>query len=264
MPSNLWEELTAGELVQAAESNALVLVPVGALEQHGPHLATGVDELLATETCRRLAERLSSNRRVIITPALWCGLSEHHMRFGGTFTVRLATYQALLSDICGSIHRAGFNDVLIINGHGGNMTALNALVNELFRTLPIRVAVATYATFSPQVVDDILEDQSSLMHGGEGETSLMLAAYPHLVRADRLDEAAGPNIALAHDSFASIYSYMSLADVSPNGVGGNASRASAAKGEKLFDAFVTGLADAIERREPPQPDCDPFANKPGG
>lgn len=252
LSSRLWKELTAGELVQAAESNALVLVPVGATEQHGPHLATGVDELLATEVCRRLGERLSSSRPVIITPSLWLGLSEHHMRFGGTFTVGLATYQAVLNDICESIHRAGFGEVLIVNGHGGNMTALNALVSEISRTLPIRLAVATYATFNPQLVDDILEDQPCLMHACEGETSLMMAAYPQLVRADRVAEAVGPDIPLPHDSFASVFSYVSLADISPNGVGGNASKASAAKGEKLFEAFVSGLATAIEMPKAPQ------------
>jgi len=126
----LWNRLTAAQLRELAARDAVVLLPVGATEQHGPHLPTGVDDLLAAEVSRRAATIAAKHTGVVVTPSVWSGLSEHHINFGGTFSVSLSTLHALLRDICRSILRAGFSRILIVNGHGGNMAALNALTAE--------------------------------------------------------------------------------------------------------------------------------------
>lgn len=108
VPEVAWRRLRADQLRERAEANAIAIVPVGSLEQHGPHLPVEVDTLLvetvALETARRMALRVS----VVVLPCVWTGISEHHMLFGGTVTLGFPTFLALFSDICHSLVRAGF------------------------------------------------------------------------------------------------------------------------------------------------------------
>src|SRR5690349_17791143 len=97
-----WMRLSAEALRERAAKNALVLLPVASVEQHGPHLATGVDTILCGEITRRAARIIAAKEPVVVAPTLWCGLAEHHMDFGGTFTLTLKTYEAVLRDLCGS------------------------------------------------------------------------------------------------------------------------------------------------------------------
>lgn len=101
MTEVLWNRMTAAEINEQAKADAIVLLPVASTEQHGPHLATGVDTFLAGEGCRRIALIAAKQQPIIVAPTLWMGLAEHHMAFGGTFTVFLTTYHAILKDLCG-------------------------------------------------------------------------------------------------------------------------------------------------------------------
>src|SRR5580704_7130606 len=112
MTEILWNRMTAEALRDRAAEGAIVLLPVASTEQHGPHLATGVDDYLCGEACRRAAALVVKERPVVVAPTLWCGLAEHHVAFGGTFTLSLSTYYALLRDLCQSILRAGFEKIL--------------------------------------------------------------------------------------------------------------------------------------------------------
>lgn len=142
-----WSAMTAPELNDLARNNALVLVPVGSVEQHGPHLGTGTDAILTKDVCYRVAQLLGGTCPVIVTPALWFGLAGHHLSFGGTFTVSLDTYKAVLGDLCRSIAHAGFKRVVLVNGHGGNIQGLASVASELswqFAGEEIEVATTTY------------------------------------------------------------------------------------------------------------------------
>ena len=184
MTEHRWNRLTAPELRDLALRDAVVLLPVGSTEQHGAHLPTGVDDFLAAEVCRRAAVA-AAPLPVVVAPSVSCGLAEHHMPFGGTLTLSLPTFHALLRDICGSILRAGFRRILLVNGHGGNVTALHALVNELTVELQAPIAVTSYFTAGREVIANTLETQRHLMHACEGETSMALAAFPDLVRTEK-------------------------------------------------------------------------------
>ena len=135
MPEVLWNRMTAAELRRAADKGAIVLLPVASTEQHGPHLATGVDTFLGGEVCRRTAELVAKQKPVVVAPTVWMGLAEHHVAYGGTFSVSIATYHALLRDLCDAILRAGFKKIMIVNSHGGNSAALTALTTDLSREL---------------------------------------------------------------------------------------------------------------------------------
>jgi creatinine amidohydrolase len=170
-----WNRLSAAALRALAERNAVVLLPVASTEQHGPHLPTGVDDFLCSAVCRRTATLLAHDTPVVVAPTVWCGLADHHTTFGGTFTLSLATYHALLRDLCRSILAAGFRRIVIVNGHGGNISGLAALSVELTRELDAPIATTTYFMEAVAEMRAILEDQDGVMHACEGETSMMLA-----------------------------------------------------------------------------------------
>ncbi|GGP63155.1 creatininase family protein [Saccharothrix coeruleofusca] len=238
-----WNHLTAPELRALAERDAVVLLPVGSTEQHGEHLPTGVDDFLAAEVCLRAAAMAPVP--VVVAPSVWCGLAEHHMAFGGTLTLSLPTLHALLRDLCRSVLRAGFGRVLIVNGHGGNVTALNALVNELTAELGAPLAVTSYFTAGKAVIERTLQTQDQLMHACEGETSMALAAFPGLVRAEKVPAAVGPTISLQSEDSAPVHRSIPFERIAPTGTAGDARTASAAKGERLLDGCARALADLL-------------------
>jgi creatinine amidohydrolase len=247
-----WARLKASELNERAAAGALVLLPVASTEQHGPHLATGVDTYLCGEICRRAARKLvDGGRPAVVAPTLWAGLAEHHVAFGGSFTLSVSTYHALLRDLCGSILRAGFARVVIVNGHGGNVSALNALSSELTRELQAPVAVATYWLLAEEAFAAILEDQRSVLHACEAETSMMMAAEPGLVDAGRLPAAVGPTFERTGQALSQpLHRWRSFKEITETGVLGDARRATAEKGERLLEAAAEALAGRLAKGEP--------------
>ena len=242
-----WKHLTAAELNERAAAEAVVLLPVASTEQHGPHMATGVDCVLVGEVCRRAAGLVAERGRpVVVAPVVWAGLARHHMALGGSFTLSLATYQALLLDLGRSIKAAGFRRLVVVNGHGGNMTALNAMSPELTEALGMPVAITTYFQLAEASIAPILEDQPGVLHAGEAETSMMLAVRPDLVATDRLAEAQGPMAPRAGAVLgAAFHRWRSFGEVTATGVIGDARRASAEKGERLLAAAAEALAAEV-------------------
>lgn len=242
-----WNRMTAETLRNKAAEEALVILPVASTEQHGPHLGTGVDTFLCTEVCRRAALRIAEHRPVVVAPTVWMGLAEHHVALGGTFTLSLNTWHSLLHDLCEAILRAEFRNIVIVNGHGGNMAALTALTTDLTRDLGVPIASTTYWTLAAEAgeVAPILEDQESLIHACEAETSMMMAAHGDLVDHSRLEDAVGPTTGMAELLSPAVMRWRSFAEISPSGVVGDARRATAEKGEKLFNVMAEKLADAF-------------------
>jgi creatinine amidohydrolase len=247
MPQSvMWKFLTAAELRAKAQADATVLLPVASIEQHGPHMAVGVDTILCEGVCQAAAEAIAGEMQIVVAPTLWCGMAEHHMAYGGTFTLDIPTYRAVLTCLLKSIDRHGFRRVLIVNGHGGNIAALNAFLPDLQRELGLQVRVTTYFELAQPAMPAILEDQERVRHACEGETSLMLALAPDAVRRDKLPGAYGPP---SHTTVkpVGVTRYFSFSDLSSSGVIGDARRASAVKGQKLViacrDAIVAVLRD---------------------
>jgi creatinine amidohydrolase len=248
MTEVFWTRMTAEELRAKAAADAIVLLPVASTEQHGPHLGTGVDNFLVTEGCRRTALLVAKKRLCVVGPTVWMGLAEHHVAFGGTFTLSLATYHALLRDLCRSILRAGFKKILIVNGHGGNIAALNALATDLAQELDAPIAITTLYNLAHEAgaYKKILEDQEGVRHACEAETSMMMVAAPDCVRKDRIKDAHGAFTATRGLGVASpINVWRSFKELTPSGVIGDARKATAEKGEKLFDVAATLLADQL-------------------
>jgi creatinine amidohydrolase len=250
MTETAWNRLPAETLRALAARDAIVLLPVASTEQHGPHLATGVDDFLCSEICRRVAAELTPDVAVVVAPTLWFGLADHHTAFGGTFTISLATYHTVLRDLCRSILGAGFRRIVIVNGHGGNMQALAAFSGELTRELDAPVATTTYFMEGTAEQAKILEDQNGVMHACEAETSMMMAVHPELVNRSRLEAAHGPNFDLTASLIPSLKTFRTFAELTSSGVAGDARKASASKGEALLKACAAALAARLRAGEP--------------
>ena len=245
--SVMWKLLTAADLRAKAAAGAIVVLPVASMEQHGPHLPVGVDTILTEAVCQAAAEVVAGDAAVVVAPTLWCGMAEHHMAFGGTFTFDIPTYRSVLHSLLASIGRHGFKRVLIVNGHGGNIAALAAFLPDIAREIGLELRVTTYFEQAKTALGEVLEDQEGVHHACEAETSMMLVAAPDSVRRERLSEAYGP----AHSSAppAGVARYRSFRDITPSGVIGDARRASAQKGEKLMAACRDGIAAVLRNPE---------------
>jgi creatinine amidohydrolase len=246
MPGSvMWKELTAEDLRGKAQANAIVVLPVASMEQHGPHLPVGVDTILCEGVCKAGAEMAAPEVPVVVAPTLWCGMAEHHMTFGGTFTFDIPTYRAVLIAFLKSLERHGFQRVLIVNGHGGNIAALNAFLPEFTRETRLRVYAATYFELAASDIAPLLEDQKGVHHACEVETSMMMVLAPAMVKHDRLPEAFGLLDGDPRKAFKAAR-FHSFKDMTPSGVIGDARRANRAKGEKLLAVCAEGLAQVLK------------------
>lgn len=239
-----WSNLRARELRELAGRDAIVVIPVGSTEQHGPHLPVQVDALLVGEVARRAARRVAAAHPIVVTPTVWTGLAEHHMGFGGTFTLDFPTFLALLRCLCRSAARHGFRRLFVLNGHGGNMTALDVVVTELSAELRLPIAAATYWMLAEKSFARILEAQANVLHACEAETSMLLALRPELVDLAALAGLAPPKAESFWIDFMRAPSrWRDWTTVTESGVLGEPLRASAEKGERLLDAAAEALAD---------------------
>lgn len=240
-----WHDLKAAELRALAARDAIVIVPVGSTEQHGPHLPVQVDALLAGEVARRAARLAAGREPVVVAPTVWMGLAEHHMSYGGTITLDFPTFHAVLRCVCDSIVRHGFRRVLLLNGHGGNIAAMTVIVGELKRELKATIATATYWTLprAAEAFAAILERQPNVRHACEAETSMLLHLKPDLVDTEAMGALEAPTKGLLDQ--AGVYRWRSFAEMTESGVIGVPSAASAEKGERLLGAAGEALAEAL-------------------
>ncbi len=241
-----WMKLTFSELNERAAVGALVIVPVASLEQHGPHLATGVDIICATGVAQRVAQRMAAaGRPVVVMPCVWTGLAEHHVPFGGTVTLDFATFSAVLKGVVRSVARAGFKRVMLLNGHGGNAEAIAVVGGECQTEFGIAVAAGTYWYLAGDAFAPILERQSNVLHACEAETSMIMTLAPDALRPDHLPEAHGPHSTRPEGQPAAMIRRRSFKDITPTGVIGDARAASKEKGEALLEAAAERIAEEL-------------------
>lgn len=178
-----FEELTRAD-ARAIAPTALVVLPVGATEQHGPHLPVGTDTYAVTHIAHAAAAALPESIPVLVAPCLPFGSSHHHLPFGGTLSLSTDTYYRVLVDLVESLITDGFRRIFILNGHGGN----NELIQLAARDMALQHAAHLAAASYWAIAWDALIAAEAHLHGGlpghSGvfETSLMLALRPELVR----------------------------------------------------------------------------------
>lgn len=244
MPEVEWRKLRADQLREQARQDAVVIVPVAALEQHGPHLPVEVDTLLGEHVALRTARKaVAKGTPTLVLPVLWTGISEHHMSFGGTVTLDFAAFSALVEGVVRSVIRHGFRRIVLLNAHGGNENALRTITDDLTPKLGVPIVQFTYWYAAAVPIAKILETQGGLQHACEAETSMMMAVRPDLVATDRIPLAkANATPSVSDVVGGGVYTWRTIGSRSSSGVIGNPEAASAEKGERLFEAVSDALA----------------------
>jgi creatinine amidohydrolase len=237
-----WAGKTYGEIQAIGETDgSIVVVPVGSIEQHGDHLPVSTDTILVDAAAHEGAKRVSDEVPIVVTPPVWSGLSSHHMPFGGTLTLEFETMLKMLEEIGFSAIDNGFDAILLINGHGGNMSLLSTAINKIGEEHPeTEVGGLTYFYLAASVIEEVRDSEpGGMMHGGELETSLMLHLRPNLVYESKMDAVYTERKydLLLEDLFGSgpLGTYSTFADHTETGVMGDPTLASPKKGETIFE-----------------------------
>lgn len=235
-----WERMTAAELRALAAKDAVVVLPVAAMEQHGPHLPVWTDSFIGHAVAIAGASRLDEGSAVVLPP-MWMGLSEHHFPFGGTISLDYQTFAGVLRCVLRSIRADGFSRLFLLNSHGGNIEPMAVAARELAHEFGIPVCGSTITKLAPEAIRANLETQPGIQHACEGETSLWLHLDPAQVRQDQLAHTISPGGFSAGD--AAVTRFWSFAERAPvTGVRGDPRAATAEKGRAIFEAMAEGLA----------------------
>jgi len=253
-PKRDWMEMTWQEIAEAGAETArwIAVLPLAAVEQHGPHLPLGVDSFVAEAYLRRVHAALPGDLPVTFLPVQRIGISAEHLSYPGTLTFSPATAIAAWTELGESLARTGLRKVVLVTSHGGNVATMELVARDLRVRLGMLAITVGWHRFGYPDGTFTAEEKRHGIHGGDIETSLMLAALPNTVRAQKAPSAKPETIAMAREfKWLGAYRPAGFAwmtqDLSPSGAVGDASLASAAKGEAALkhgaEAFVELLRE---------------------
>ena len=257
LPSRFWADLCTRDFAQLDPARTIAVLPVAATEQHGPHLPLGVDSVLADGIVAASLPHLAPELSVLFLPTQAVGLSPEHARFPGTLTLKTETVLRLWTDIGESVAAAGVRKLLLFNSHGGQVSVLDLVARDLRARLNLLVYGCSW--FNLPLHDAQGQDLNALfsaeehrfgIHGGEIETSMMLALAPKRVKMDRAQHFASTAQARAQqfpilgNGRSAKLGWQTL-DYHPAGAVGHAAAATAAKGEALVQAAGRALAQLL-------------------
>jgi creatinine amidohydrolase len=240
--------MTASKGSRAPE---IAVLPLGATEQHGPHLPVETDAIIAAGVAERLRLLLGAPEKVAFLPVEEIGYSPEHMDFPGTRSLSYAQAIERWIGIGEKAHADGIRKFVMLNAHGGNSPLMTIVATELRVRLGM-LAVATSWTRFGYPEDLVSHEERAIgIHGGFIETSVMLALRPDLVDMGKAREFSSAQTRFAED-FTHLRAYgphafgWKMNDLSPDGVTGNAAAATAEAGERILDHAVAGLAELIK------------------
>ncbi len=220
MKKVLWQEMRRTEIEEASRAGAVVIIPVGSIEQHGNHLPVNTDINCSFSIAKSAAE-IMDDFPVLVAPPVWWGFSPHHMEYPGTISLKLHTYIDVLSDVATSIAAHGFKKIVFLNGHGGNSGVIASMRRKIMNEDNGPPCIGyTYFTLADEELQAISEVDFTIGHAAEMETSLQLYLQPELVEKGAATWAPG--------------------------VYGDPTRATYEKGKRLFEAAVNAVVTMIE------------------
>jgi len=245
-----WQELASPEFRQIDRATPVVL-PVAAVEQHGPHLPIATDRMIAEYFAEQLNARLGAS--VLVLPTVAVGCSEHHMDFPGSLTLRHETFLSVCEQYLLSAHRHGFRNLLILNSHGGNRGVCQVFLEKFGAEHPdCQIAVVSWWRM---VSNELFEFNESgpggVGHACEFETSLMMHISPNSVRMDAIEPRANntPTYDWAEEDLlrpSRVSLHRSMKQISPNGVWGDPTKANADKGKKIAEIVCQALSGVVK------------------
>ncbi|MER3409059.1 MAG: hypothetical protein C4306_02930 [Thermoleophilia bacterium] len=257
---HLIERLTWQEVDERIRQGVdAVLVPIGTTEQHGPHMPLDTDCFIARSLSTRAAELAKKEGvSVLVAPTLNVTLSWYHMQYPGSMRLQSATFLQVFREVCDSLAHHGLDNLIAVNGHGGNIAALTVAVNHYLETTGRRVFLVQWWDLAADVLAEI---EGPMIHAEEAETSLALALGQRVLmdratrdawdRSQAVKEAGLPwtsfgQYGMRHAGPKVIVPMDMLRDISPSGVVGDATRASADTGERILAALVPRMVQVCK------------------
>ena len=264
--SRFWSDLSTRDFAQLDVARAIAVLPVAAIEQHGPHLPVSVDTTLVEGVVAASLAHLAGDLPVLFLPTQAVGLSPEHLRFPGTLSLKAETVIALWTQIGESVARAGIKKLVLLNSHGGQVGVMDIVARDLRARLDMLVYSVNWYNLplkdaQGKSVEALFsaEEHRFGIHAGEIETSMMLALAP-----DQVDMAQAQNFASASQARAEKFEILGngksaklgwqMQDYNPQGAVGNAAAATTDKGRALLDAAGRALAQLLSEIDRLPPD----------
>jgi creatinine amidohydrolase len=251
LPPRDWTDIHWPEISRAAAARWIAVLPLAATEQHGPHLPVGTDVMIAQAYLARVRELLPDGIPATFLPIQPVGISTEHLGYPGTLTlpteVALRTWTALGE----SVARAGIRKLVMVTSHGGNSAAMTLVAQDL-RAQHGLLAVSTgWSRFGAPEGMFSAEELRHGIHGGAVETSIMLARYPEAVRRDKIADFRAASIAMETE-FRRLSAHRpapfawQTQDLHESGAVGDATQASAEKGQRLLDHGARAFCELLQ------------------
>jgi creatinine amidohydrolase len=267
VPPRDWTDIHWPDVAEGSAARWIAVLPLAATEQHGPHLPLGTDVMIAEAYLARVRELLPDTAPATFLPVQPLGISTEHIDYPGTLTLPTETALRSWMALGESVVRAGVRKLVMVTSHGGNSAAMGLVAQDLRAKHGMLAVTTSWSRFGAP--DGLFSEQELRhgIHGGAVETSIMLARYPQAVRKDKIADFHPSSIAMEEE-----YRWLSAhrpapfawqaQDLHPSGAVGDATQASAEKGQRLLDhgaaAFCELLAD-VDRF-----DLARLSNRPAG
>ncbi len=257
-PSRYWAQVSAHDFAQAQTSGlaaaTVAVLPVAAIEQHGPHLPLNVDTALVDGIVQAALPLLPADVPALVLPTQSIGLSVEHLAYPGTLSLQPATLLALWTELGACVARAGVKKLLLFNAHGGNVSSMDIVARQLRQQQGLLVYHSSWFSLPlPQALDAAFSPQEHRfgIHGGEVETAMMLHLAPELVEMQRAQNFPSTSAQRARDypilgNGKSAKLGWAIQDYHRAGAVGNAAAADTQRGAALVQAAGQALAQLLQ------------------
>ncbi len=250
-PQRYFPYLTWKEIEQMPnKENVVIIQPVGAIEQHGPHLPVAVDSAISLGVIGKALEQLNSDIPAYALPCIYYGKSNEHCGFPGTITLSANTLLSVIKEMAVSIYDAGFRKLVLMNSHGGQPQIMEIAARDLHQEHPDFALFPLFTWRVPHNASDLLTSQEREygIHAGDAETSIMLSLLPEQVQMDRAVKEYPQG--LPTDSLLDMEGKLPFAwltnEFSSSGVMGDATVASKEKGDRILQSVADGWVKVIQ------------------
>lgn len=240
------------------KENVVIIQPVGAIEQHGPHLPIIVDAAIGLGVLGKALEKLDANVPAYALPSLYYGKSNEHFHFPGTITLSAQTLLAVLMEMADSLYRSGFRKLVLMNSHGGQPQIMEIAARDIHQKYGDFLVFPLFTWRVPNIASELLTEKELEygIHAGDAETSIMLSLLPEQVKMDRAVKEYPSG--LPEDSLLSMEGKLPFAwltnELTQTGVMGDATVATKEKGDRILesvsDGWVTVIKDIYKFRQP--------------
>lgn len=232
------------------KENVVIIQPVGAIEQHGPHLPLIVDAAISVGVLGKALEKLDAEIPAYALPTLYYGKSNEHLHFPGTITLTTETLMATIMEVGESIYRAGFRKLVLMNSHGGQPQVMQMAARDLHVKYDDFLIFPLFTWRVPHITKELMTPKEAQlgMHAGDAETSIMLAILPEQVKMEKAVAEYPPE--QTEGSLLSLSGKLPVAwvtrDISKSGVIGDATTATQEKGSRILESVSNGWVQVIQ------------------